>query len=75
MTMVCSVTPEIRTASPASMLAATAKAMAGHLAAKLNRLAQAVAEHRRHRLEQAALEALPFDLRKDLGWPAGDTRR
>ena len=49
MTMVCSITPEIRTASPASMLGATAKAMAGHLAAKLNRLARAIAEHRRHR--------------------------
>ncbi|MDZ7872715.1 MAG: hypothetical protein U5N27_05800 [Rhizobium sp.] len=23
----------------------------------------------------AALEALPFDLRKDLGWPSGDTIR
>jgi hypothetical protein len=38
-------------------------------------LARAIADHRRRRLEQVALEALPFDLRKDLGWPSGDTIR
>lgn len=31
------------------------------------------ASHRRR--DEAALEALPFDLRKDLGWPAGDTAK
>jgi hypothetical protein len=34
-----------------------------------------LADARRRRREQRALENLPFDLRKDLGWPAGDIRR
>ncbi|MDH4438860.1 MAG: hypothetical protein QE284_00545 [Rhizobium sp.] len=34
-----------------------------------------LAEANRRRREQRALDALPFDLRKDLGWPAGDIRR
>ncbi|ODS57270.1 MAG: hypothetical protein ABS40_06920 [Agrobacterium sp. SCN 61-19] len=46
---------------------------ADRFATALKALARAFADHRRQRLEQAALEALPFDLRKDLGWPAGDT--
>ena len=28
----------------------------------------------RHRQAMAALNAMPLDLRKDLGWPASDTR-
>ena len=35
----------------------------------------AIAAWRRHREEQRALDAMPLDLRKDLGWPAGDIRR
>jgi hypothetical protein len=34
-----------------------------------------IADAERRRREQRALEALPFDLRKDLGWPAGDIHR
>ena len=41
------------------------------LGAFLTRIAAA----RRRRQELRALEAMPFDLRKDLGWPAGDIRR
>ena len=33
-----------------------------------------LSEARRRRREQRALDALPLDLRKDLGWPAGDIR-
>lgn len=32
-------------------------------------------EWHRRREEDRALEAMPFDLRKDLGWPAGDMAR
>lgn len=41
----------------------------------LGRLFTRLAGARRRRLEQRALESLPFDLRKDLGWPAGDIHR
>lgn len=34
-----------------------------------------LADGRRRRLDQRALDSLPFDLRKDLGWPAGDIHR
>jgi len=75
MTMVCSVSPMTPSATAAPTLAGLAKAAAGRLATGLNGLAHTIADHRRRRLDQHALEALPFDLRKDLGWPAGDTRR
>lgn len=80
MTMVCSVTPIERTArsarlpgvsTPAALMATTV----GRLAAKAHGLIRAMADHRRRRLDQRALEALPFDLRKDLGWPGGDIDR
>ncbi|PYB75110.1 MULTISPECIES: hypothetical protein [Rhizobium] len=74
MTMVCCDTPITRTA-PAATLGAMARRAAGRLATKLNGLARTIAEHHRARRDRAALEALPFDLRKDLGWPAGDTAR
>lgn len=45
------------------------------LATLIRTLSRALADHRRRRLDAAALEALPFDLRKDLGWPSGDTFR
>lgn len=48
---------------------------ADRLATAMKALARAFADHRRRRLDAAALEALPFDLRKDLGWPSGDTNR
>jgi hypothetical protein len=73
MTMVCCDTPMERSAAPTP--AELAKAAAGRLATSLDGLARAIAAHRRRRLDQKALEALPFDLRKDLGWPAGDMRR
>ncbi len=41
----------------------------------LGRLFTRLGDARRRRLEQRALESLPFDLRKDLGWPAGDIHR
>jgi hypothetical protein len=41
----------------------------------LGDLLSRLAEARRHRLQQRALDSLPFDLRKDLGWPAGDIHR
>jgi hypothetical protein len=75
MTMVCSVPPITRTGPAAPTLGALAKHAAGRLATSLNGLAHNLAEHRRHRRDMAALEALPFDLRKDLGWPAGDIDR
>lgn len=75
MTMVCSVSPMTPSATAAPTVAGMAKAAAGRLANRIDGLACALAEHRRRRLELAALEALPFDLRKDLGWPARDTRR
>ncbi|AOG11418.1 hypothetical protein [Agrobacterium sp. RAC06] len=46
---------------------------ADRLATIIRTLSRALADHRRRRLDAAALEALPFDLRKDLGWPSGDT--
>jgi hypothetical protein len=46
---------------------------ADRLATLIRTLSRAIADHRRRRLDAAALEALPFDLRKDLGWPSGDT--
>jgi len=72
MTMVCCDTPSARTAPTAGEMAKTA---AARLAGQINGVARRLAEQRRRRLERAALEALPFDLRKDLGWPAGDMRR
>jgi len=75
MTMVCSVSPMSPSATTAPTLAGLARAAAGRLATVVNGLARTVAEHRRRRIDQRALEALPFDLRKDLGWPAGDTER
>lgn len=72
MTLVCCDTPAISSARAAPTLAVLVKAAAGRLATSLNGLARALAAHRRRRLERAALDALPLDLRKDLGWPAGD---
>ncbi len=46
---------------------------ADRLVTLIRTLSRAIADHRRRRLDAAALEALPFDLRKDLGWPSGDT--
>ncbi|MGX5665881.1 hypothetical protein ACWKW9_07870 [Rhizobium daejeonense] len=40
--------------------------------AALNSVIAAWREWHRRRQEGLALEAMPFDLRKDLGWPAGD---
>ncbi len=52
---------------------------ATHLAERavrfLGELSGKMAAARRRRQEQRALDALPFDLRKDLGWPAGDIHR
>ncbi len=75
MTMVCCDTQITRTAPAVPTLGDMAARVAGRLATKLHGLANALAESRRRRLEQRALEAMPFDLRKDLGWPAGDTAR
>lgn len=75
MTMVCSDTSIHRTAPAFPTVGALAKHAAGRLATSLHGLARAMAKHHRRRLDQAALEALPFDLRKDLGWPAGDIDR
>jgi hypothetical protein len=41
----------------------------------LGGLLHRAADARRRYSEQRALDALPLDLRKDLGWPAGDIRR
>lgn len=62
-----------RIASAASTLDERASRAADRIATAMKVLARAFADHRRQRLDAAALEALPFDLRKDLGWPAGDT--
>lgn len=35
----------------------------------------AINNWRARREQLRALESLPFDVRKDLGWPAGDIRR
>ncbi|MGL3605417.1 hypothetical protein ACSV9I_02770 [Rhizobium sp. G187] len=80
MTLFHAETPSVRTGRGSEIAAVIA-----HIAASLplrlssfvsNRIARAV-DHmrtaRRLRREQAALQAMPFDLRKDLGWPAGDT--
>ena len=75
MTMVCATTPITRTAPAVPTPVDMARRAAGHLATKLNALARAIAADRRRRRDAAALAALPFDLRKDLGWPAGDTHR
>ncbi|MBC2773382.1 hypothetical protein H6M51_10935 [Rhizobium sp. AQ_MP] len=75
MTMVCCDSPTTPSATAAPTLAGIAKAAAGRLATRFDVLASTLADHRRRRLELAALEALPFDLRKDLGWPAHDTSR
>ncbi len=74
MTMVCSVPQHSRTAPAGPTPGVMAKAAVARLANSLQGLARAVAAHRRHRRELKALEAMPFDLRKDLGWPAGDIR-
>lgn len=78
MTMVCCDTPipraeRSRTAAAALTLDERASRAADRLAAAMKAVANAIASHRRRRLDAAALEALPFELRKDLGWPAGDT--
>lgn len=75
MTMVCCDTPITRPEltripTPGGM----AKAAAGRLADSVNRLARGLADGHRRRRDAAALAALPLDLRKDLGWPAGDMR-
>ncbi|MCC8933435.1 hypothetical protein [Rhizobium sp. 'Codium 1'] len=75
MTMVCCTAPITRTAPAVPTTVDMARRAAAHLATKLNGLAHAIAEDRRRRRDAAALAALPFDLRKDLGWPAGDTHR
>ncbi|MFN3721352.1 MAG: hypothetical protein ACK4UW_20845 [Rhizobium rhizophilum] len=73
--MVCSDTPITRTAPAVPTPGDMASRAAGHLAAKLNGFARAIADNRRRRRDAAVLAALPFDLRKDLGWPADDMRR
>lgn len=89
MTMVCCDTPlprpvtrtiprlNARTDSAYLTAAQTLDERANHAADRLvtliRTLSRAIADHRRRRLDAAALEALPFDLRKDLGWPSGDT--
>lgn len=83
MTMVYCETEMTRTALRAPAPAALAKAAAGNLAKRMNRLAQTLAhtlvqtlaDRRRARRNAAALAAMPDDLRKDLGWPAGDMHR
>lgn len=60
-------------ASAASTLDERASRAADRLATAMKALARAFGDHRRRRRDAATLEALPFDLRKDLGWPAGDT--
>jgi hypothetical protein len=72
MTMVCCDTPISRTAPAVPTPGEMASRAAGHLATKLTGLVNAAVAHRRQRRNAAALAALPFDLRKDLGWPAGD---
>ena len=65
-------------ASPAGVRRATALAMAVRIVevialfivTRLERLDDALERRRNAR----ALEALPMDLRKDLGWPSGDMR-
>ncbi|MFN7010924.1 MAG: hypothetical protein ACK4PN_12920 [Allorhizobium sp.] len=49
--------------------------LAASLAASLAALvaaSRALQSWRRRRADARALEALPFDLRKDIGWPASD---
>jgi hypothetical protein len=75
MTMVCCDTSISRTAPAVSTPGEMASRAAGHLATKLTGLVNAFAARRRRRLDQRALEGLPFDLRKDLGWPGGDIDR
>ncbi|KQW26961.1 hypothetical protein ASE36_19415 [Rhizobium sp. Root274] len=57
--------------SSASLARRAAHAVLG----TLGDLARCAAEAQRRRSEQRALDALPLDLRKDIGWPAGDIRR
>ncbi len=75
MTMVCCDTEMTRTARSAPTLAAMAKLAAGSLASHMNGLARSYADRRRMKRDAAALAAMPDDLRKDLGWPAGDMHR
>jgi hypothetical protein len=64
-------TPLIRNPDAHSPAIQLALRIVRSLSDGLTRLADA----RRRRGEQRALENLPFDLRKDLGWPAGDIHR
>lgn len=64
-----------RAAALAPATRATAITAVGRLAAKTRGLLADLAARRHLRLDARALEGLPFDLRKDLGWPAGDMRR
>ena len=89
MTMVCCDTPisrltsrtiprlNINTESNGLAVARTLDERASHAADRLvtliRTLSRGLAERRRRRLDAAALEALPFDMRKDLGWPSRDT--
>lgn len=75
MTLVCCDTPTPRTARTAPTPAVLARTVVGRLATHLNGLARGIADRRRIRRDGEALAALPLDLRKDLGWPAGDMRR
>jgi hypothetical protein len=71
MTLIHYDTPLIRR-PPATAVSAQATRT---VVSALGRLFTHLADARRRRLDQRALENLPFDLRKDLGWPAGDIGR
>lgn len=50
------------------------EALADTVSRGLTRVTLAWHAWQRHRQAMAALNAMPLDLRKDLGWPASDTR-
>ncbi|WP_159953116.1 hypothetical protein [Rhizobium sp. 18065] len=59
-----------------SLRGAPAANRPSHLSAHLIvKAIAAINNWRKRRQEQRALESLPLDVRKDLGWPAGDMRR
>ncbi|THV25113.1 hypothetical protein [Peteryoungia ipomoeae] len=63
--------PHCRGGSPAP---SRNEALADTVSRGLTRVTFAWRAWQRHRAAMSALNAMPLDMRKDLGWPACDTR-
>lgn len=64
-----------RISQTAPSSASLARRWAHFVVRTLGDFARHAADAQRRRSDQRALDALPLDLRKDIGWPAGDIHR